>query len=209
MRYRANVLVALEVTPPAMAAFADELEAEGWRVGRFHVDDPDPATLLRLSLDGVTTTIALRLDADTRPGEDLDLAVAAVLASGADLCSVKCEVENTTNLVTRMQHVEYRMAMLGRHIRPWLTSGACFIGRTAALKELYKQHSLWDAGRGHRDRHRGEGAAHEGAPLRLRRDDGRSRTRGRACSASAACGGRATSADPGASTSTRTSCTGR
>jgi hypothetical protein len=31
-QYRENVLVALEVTPPVMEAFADELEAEGWRV---------------------------------------------------------------------------------------------------------------------------------------------------------------------------------
>ena len=30
-RYRENVLVALEVTPPHMRAFADELEAEGWQ----------------------------------------------------------------------------------------------------------------------------------------------------------------------------------
>jgi hypothetical protein len=144
--YRANVLVAMEVTPSAMAAFADELEAGGWRVGRYRVAEPDPATLLRLALEEVSTTIALRLDADTRLGDGLGLAVAAVLASGADLCSVKCEVENTTNLVTRMQHVEYRMAMLGRHIRPWLTSGACFIGRTAALKMLYTKHSLWTPG---------------------------------------------------------------
>src|SRR4051812_30291799 len=87
--YMANVLVALETTPPAMAAFADELEAEGWRVARFHLADPDPATLLSLALAEITTTLALRLDADTRPGPGLELAVAAVLASGADLCSVK------------------------------------------------------------------------------------------------------------------------
>jgi cellulose synthase/poly-beta-1,6-N-acetylglucosamine synthase-like glycosyltransferase len=144
--HKANVLVALETTPPVMAAFADELEAEGWRVGRYRLDDPDPATLLTHALAEVTTTIALRLDADTRLGDGLPLAVAAVLVSGADLCSVKCEVENTTNLVTRLQHVEYRMAMLGRHIRPWLTSGACFIGRTSALRALYGQHSLWTPG---------------------------------------------------------------
>ena len=41
--HKANVLVALETTPPVMAAFADELEAEGWRVGRYRVNDPDPA----------------------------------------------------------------------------------------------------------------------------------------------------------------------
>ena len=70
-----------------------------------------------------------------------------MLASGADLCSVKCEVRNTTNLVTKMQNVEYRMAMLGRHIRPWLTSGACFIGRTdGAAASSTAHHSLWTPG---------------------------------------------------------------
>ena len=45
-----------------------------------------------------------------------------------------------------MQNLEYRMAMLGRHIRPWLTSGACFMGRTEALRELFARHSLWTPG---------------------------------------------------------------
>ncbi len=144
--YKANVLVALETSPAVMAAFADELEAEGWRVGRYRIDNPDPARLVGRALAEVTTTIALRLDADTRLGPGLRLAVASVLASGADLCSVKCEVANTTNLVTRLQHVEYRMAMLGRHIRPWLTSGACFIGRTSSLRALYARHSMWTPG---------------------------------------------------------------
>ena len=117
-----------------MAAFADELEAEGWRVGRFHLRrarSGDAAAALPGERDDHDRAPPGRRHAARR---GLELAVAAVLASGADLCSVKCEVENTTNLVTRMQHVEYRMAMLGRHIRPWLTSGACFIGRTAALR---------------------------------------------------------------------------
>jgi cellulose synthase/poly-beta-1,6-N-acetylglucosamine synthase-like glycosyltransferase len=144
--YMANVLVALEVSTPIMQAFAEELEAEGWRVGRYHVPEPNPAGLVRCALADVTTTHALRLDADTQLGRGLREAVAAVAADGADLCSVKCEVSNTVNLVTRMQHLEYRMAMLGRHIRPWLTSGACFIGRTEALRAIFERHSLWTPG---------------------------------------------------------------
>lgn len=80
--YKANVLVALETSPAVMADFADELEAEGWRVGRYRVDDPDPAKLLGYALGDVTTTTALRLDAAPRLGPALRLAVAAVLASG-------------------------------------------------------------------------------------------------------------------------------
>jgi len=144
--YQANVLVALDVTPLVMQAFADELEEEGWTVGRYTLADPNPASLVKAGLEDVLTPIALRLDADTELSAGLREAVAAVIADGADLCSVKCEVANTVNLCTRMQHLEYRMAMLGRHIRPWLTSGACFIGKTDALRQLYAQHSLWTPG---------------------------------------------------------------
>jgi hypothetical protein len=145
--YQANVLVALEVTPPIMGGFADELEAEGWRVGRYVLGaNPNPATLVGAGLVDVSTTIALRLDADTKIVGDLRLGVGSVLASGADLCSVKCEVANRHNLVTKMQHLEYRIAMLGRHTRPWLTSGACFVGRTNALRAIFSRHSLWTPG---------------------------------------------------------------
>jgi hypothetical protein len=34
LRYRHKVLVAMEISSPAMAAFADELEAQGWTVER-------------------------------------------------------------------------------------------------------------------------------------------------------------------------------
>src|SRR5580765_7343652 len=45
--YKANVLVALEVTPPIMSSFADQLEAEGWRVGRYVIQpSPNPAKLM-------------------------------------------------------------------------------------------------------------------------------------------------------------------
>ncbi len=146
LQYQSNVLVAMETTPAAMAAFADELEQEGWIVGRYNLATVNPATLVKRALDDVHTSIAVRLDADTRIVGDLRLGIAAMIASGAELCSVKCEVANLVNIVTKLQNVEYRMAMLGRHIRPWLTSGACFIGKTDALKLLYVNHSLWTPG---------------------------------------------------------------
>jgi hypothetical protein len=144
--YRANVLVALEVTPPHMHAFADELEAEGWKVCRLELASPNPASLMRAALPSVTTTYALRLDADTHIGAGLERVVAAVQASGADLCSVKVEAEAPATTAAKLQALEYRMAMLSRHFRPWLTSGACFIAKTDSLKLIYDHHSLWTPG---------------------------------------------------------------
>src|SRR5215218_983014 len=144
--YQGNVLVALEVSAPIMAEFANQLEAEGWRVERLLLENPNPAALLKAALPAVTTTYTFRLDADTSVGGDIARAVAAVQASGADLCSIKCGVANRTNIVTKFQHLEYRMAMLARHFRPWLTSGACFVARTDALQQILERHSMWTPG---------------------------------------------------------------
>ncbi len=124
--YQQNVLVALEAGSSLMATFAIELEQEGWRVERLHVASPNPALLLKAALPAVSTTYVLRLDADTSVGDDIPGAVAAAAAAGADICSLKCAVANRVNAVTRLQGLEYRMAMLARHLRPWLTSGASF-----------------------------------------------------------------------------------
>ena len=145
-RYRENVLVALEVTPAHMQAFADELEAEGWRVYRIRSERPNPANLMGEALAAVTTTYALRLDADTHMDDGLDRVVAAVAASGADICSVKVEADQPRTAAAKLQALEYRMAMLARHYRPWMTSGACFIGKTAALRLIFAHHSLWTPG---------------------------------------------------------------
>jgi cellulose synthase/poly-beta-1,6-N-acetylglucosamine synthase-like glycosyltransferase len=145
-RYRGNVLVALEVTPERMTAFADVLEQEGWGVLRVRMPQPNPAELMARALEHVTTTVAIRLDADTIVAGDLARGVSAVLADGADLCSVKVEVLEPRSICQKLQAVEYRMAMLARHFRPWLTSGACLVGRTEALRLVYANHALWTPG---------------------------------------------------------------
>jgi cellulose synthase/poly-beta-1,6-N-acetylglucosamine synthase-like glycosyltransferase len=38
------------------------------------------------------------------------------------------------------------MAMLARHFRPWLTSGACYAARTSALRAVLAIHSMWPPG---------------------------------------------------------------
>ena len=146
LRYQRNVLVALETSAPGMAEFATELQHEGWRVVRLTIPSPNPATLVKAALPAVATTYVLRLDADTTIRGDLARGVAAAAAVAADLCSTKCAVANRVNVVTRLQAVEYRMAMLSRHFRPWLTSGACFVARTSALRTIFDHHSLWTPG---------------------------------------------------------------
>jgi cellulose synthase/poly-beta-1,6-N-acetylglucosamine synthase-like glycosyltransferase len=109
-------------------------------------DGPNPACLMKQALADVTTTYALRLDADTYIGPGLERMIAAVAANGADLCSTKVEAHVAHTTAAKLQALEYRMAMLSRHFRPWLTSGACFIGKTDSLKLIFDQHSLWTPG---------------------------------------------------------------
>jgi hypothetical protein len=145
-RYRHKVLIATEISAPTMAEFADELEADGWHVERLEMPEPNPAALIAGALPAVATKYVFRLDSDTVIGDDVGPAVAAADMAGADLCSIKCAVDNRTNVVTKLQALEYRMAMLCRHFRPWLTSGACFLARTDALREIMARHSAWTPG---------------------------------------------------------------
>jgi cellulose synthase/poly-beta-1,6-N-acetylglucosamine synthase-like glycosyltransferase len=146
LRYQLNVLVAMDIRDPMMFVFAEQLELEGWRVERLWLENPNPAALIAAALPGVATTYVFRLDADTSVGDDLPEAVAAADKAGAELCSLKCAVANRRNVVTKLQALEYRMAMLSRHFRPWLTSGACFLARTEALAAISEYHSLWTPG---------------------------------------------------------------
>jgi hypothetical protein len=145
-----NALVSVQVrNAPLMADFADQLEHEGWRVHRAAVSQPSPPTLFISALDSgmIDTSYVVRMDADTvvRPGE-LPRGVEAVRSSDADICSVKVRVRSPRTLAERLQACEYDMAMLSRHFRPWLTSGACFIGRTEPAREVFRRHSKWFPG---------------------------------------------------------------
>lgn len=143
---RAHVLVVCEVTPPKLSAYADDLKREGFDVLRVRMPDAGAARLVRLGLLAVPTTYALRLDADTILSEGIERAVGAFAASGADIGSTRVEASAPRSIAAHLQALEYRMAMLSRRFRPWLTSGACFIGRTDSLRLVFTRHSMWTPG---------------------------------------------------------------
>jgi cellulose synthase/poly-beta-1,6-N-acetylglucosamine synthase-like glycosyltransferase len=145
-RYQGNVLVAMDVGNREMQDFADVLRAEGWHVFTTVLEEPSPPSLIKEALPQVRTSYVLRLDADTRVGDDLPHLMAALAEDGADLCSVKVEVHQPRTVAARFQALEYRMAMLARHFRPWLTSGACLIGKRSAIEEILSAHSMWFPG---------------------------------------------------------------
>jgi cellulose synthase/poly-beta-1,6-N-acetylglucosamine synthase-like glycosyltransferase len=129
-----------------MSVFADWLEREGWRVHRTAIARPCAPRLIADALPHVTTRYVLRMDGDTRPLDDVGRFVAAMEQDRADLCSTKVSVASPTTEAQRFQALEYRMAMLARHFRPWLTSGACYAARTSALRAILAMHSMWPPG---------------------------------------------------------------
>ena len=147
LRYQANVLVALEVSVPVMVDFADELEAR--RLAR-HLP-PRGGAEPGQAPEGVAAGSDDDLRSATRRrhvGERGHCPAPSrpCTLPGAEICSIKCAVANRTNVVTKVQALEYQMAMLGRHFRPWLTSGACFLARTDAMRTIMAHHSLWTPG---------------------------------------------------------------
>lgn len=146
-RNRDNVLLAVNVDSPKMERFADELRSQGWRVhasrltGR--VSCPE---IVFDALSSVSTEYVIRIDGDTVSIQDPGRAVAAARAAGADLCSVKVTISRRKTVIEKLQAVEYDMSMLCRHNRAWMTSGACMIARTSALRGILAAHSFWFPG---------------------------------------------------------------
>ena len=146
--FKDNVLVTLDMNGTGMDELADELDAEGWDVYRMSVAVPGPPQLILHALRSgrVRTRYAFRMDADTKPIDDPGRYVAQMEEEGVEYASVRVHVMDPRKAVEKMQAIEYRMAMLSRHYRPWLSSGACFGGTVEALKKVLSLHSLWFPG---------------------------------------------------------------
>jgi len=86
------------------------------------------------------------LDGDSIPQGDFGKPCAVLEREGLDIASVKVLPNSKANFIERMQWIEFNIAMRSRHYYPWLTSGACCIVKTSALKEIIRNHSLYFLG---------------------------------------------------------------
>ncbi len=146
-QFRDQTLLAVNVDGPKMERFVIELREAGWRVHASRLTGRVSCPEIVLdALRSVETEYVIRIDGDTVSYEDPGRAVAAARAADADLCSVKITVSRRETLIEKLQAVEYDMSMLGRHNRAWMTSGACMIARTSALRGILSSHSFWFPG---------------------------------------------------------------
>jgi hypothetical protein len=130
-RYISQTLLAVNIDSDEMRGFADQAEAEGWRVHRAYIDGRVSCpTLVRAALESVDTTYVIRIDGDTITEEHPGLAVAAVRRGQADLASVRVHVAKPRRLVERLQAIfgaAYYM-VLWRRTGRWAPPGRYRIG---------------------------------------------------------------------------------
>jgi hypothetical protein len=172
-RYRDRVIIAsVSDQSMEMEYFLAGLRKEGFRVSILDLhssaavstrsSQPDPTTyyslmkhplelgvydaLRRISVEYVRTKYVCFLDGDSIPEGDFGKPCAVLEKEGLDVASVKVLPSSKSNLIERMQWIEYSIAMRSRHYYPWLTSGASCIVRTSVLKEIMRNHSLYFLG---------------------------------------------------------------
>ncbi len=103
--------------------------------------------LIRDAIQQVTTEYVVPLDADSITKELIDVAVGELHAGNADIASIRLIPSNgDVNWLTKLQKLEYRVAMDMRVLVPWLISGACQIAKTEVMKEIMSKHSLFFQG---------------------------------------------------------------
>lgn len=91
-------------------------------------------------------TPCLLMDADTYASMNINNLMRAFLKSGYDVASLRCEVDNPQTAIEALQAFEYSIAMDGRNMDSWLTSGACNVGKAGVLGHVFRNHSNYFAG---------------------------------------------------------------
>lgn len=97
-------------------------------------------------VSAVTSPYVVCLDADTITAENLAHLVGELDHRGGDLASIRLVPQRNGPLVVQLQRHEYRQSMRMRFLVPWLVSGACHVGTTAALRHIMQCHSLFFQG---------------------------------------------------------------
>jgi hypothetical protein len=91
-------------------------------------------------------TPCLLMDADTYSHANVNNLIRAFIRHNVDIASLRCEVANPKTLIEVLQAYEYRVAMDTRRMDPWLTSGACSLGKASVLRHVFSHHSNFFAG---------------------------------------------------------------
>lgn len=96
---------------------------------------------------GVSEEFVIPLDADSVPAGRFDALAGEMKRRKLDLASVRIMPANPrASILTRLQTLEYWIAMQIRFVAPWMLSGACHAARTEVLTDIMNRHSLFFQG---------------------------------------------------------------
>ena len=134
------------------STFVDKaIPKQGSRHARTHTRRTTGGTtrdrLIRNALAKVTTTYVVPLDADSTSVKPMSLLVGELVRRGLDIASIMLVIANRdASFLTKLQDVEYRLAMRMRFVAPWMVSGAGHVARTEVLRKIMNRHSLFFQG---------------------------------------------------------------
>ena len=103
--------------------------------------------LIRNVLAGVAEPVVIPIDADSVPAASFEYLAGELVRRDLDLASVRIIPSNPAESpLTRLQALEYRIAMQIKYVAPWMLSGACHAARTKVLWDVMNRHSLFFQG---------------------------------------------------------------
>lgn len=129
--------------------FYTDLKRLGLKYIEFdNIPNPNPWTLFINYFRSVynETKYTILLDADSYPIDSFTAIVGNAIKYNYDIASTNIVLHNNSNTIEYLQNVEYTNAMISRRTYPWMTSGACVIGKTMALRQIFMSHSLFTQG---------------------------------------------------------------
>jgi hypothetical protein len=134
-------------SPVAISAVAEK--PNPWRLFSrtlTHLNDSARDEIIRDSFVAVTAPVCVFLDGDTVAERPLRELVEQFVAQDLQLASVRVLASRRKTLAECLQAIEYDISMDARRVYPWLTSGACMVARTDAMREIMSTHSLFFSG---------------------------------------------------------------
>ncbi len=102
--------------------------------------------LLHDGLEVVQTEYCIFIDGDTVAKEPFTKLIGLMRERDFDLASVRVLASKQETVMERLQSYEYELAMDGRRLYPWLTSGAGVVIRTRVIRDIMSHHSLFFSG---------------------------------------------------------------
>jgi hypothetical protein len=103
--------------------------------------------LIRNALSTVTEPYVVPLDADTITCQPISSLVGELVIQNLDIASIRLVLNNPDDsLLTKLQRLEYRLAMQMRFLAPWMVSGACQVAKTEVMRDVMDHHSLFFQG---------------------------------------------------------------